>query len=103
MGDAIPFGNHLTDTTEELLINPLHTSIPQSIIKEKGTHSAASFAINHALPECSNSRLSLGGQSLGSEHGSSQDGGLLKEDGREARLGFKFQFTSREMDDKQLR
>lgn len=67
------------------------------------THSAASFAINHALLECSNSRLSLGGQPLGSEHGSSQDGGLLKEDGREARLGFKFQFTSREMDDKQLR
>lgn len=36
--DPIPLGNHLTDTTEELLINPLHSSIPQNFIKEQGTH-----------------------------------------------------------------
>lgn len=63
------------------------------------THSAASFATNHAIPQCSDIRLSLGGQSLGREHGSSRDGGLLKEEGWEAMVGFKFQFICREMDD----
>lgn len=58
MGNAILLGKHPTDRIKELLIDSLHTSIPQN-------EEAASFSINHAIPQCSDSRLSLG-----HEHGS---------------------------------
>lgn len=40
MGDVIPLGNYLTDTTEELVMDPLHASIPHSIVKAQGTDTA---------------------------------------------------------------